>query len=102
MNGEMIRFTAPVKTVFIEEGYDPAYFVALPEDAAALIAEYKLSTGKRGGFGSLRVTASIGGSRWSTTLNSRAGTWSLPIKKPVRLAEGILEGARVTVELELP
>lgn len=102
MSGETVRFSAPVQTVFIEEGYDPAYFVVLPEEAAALIVEYKLSTGKRGGFGSLRVTASIGGSRWSTTLNSRAGSWSLPIKKPVRLAEGIVEGASVEVELELP
>lgn len=101
MSDRAIRFTAPVKTVFIEEGYDPAYFVVLPEDAAARIVEYKLSTGKRGGFGSLRVTATIGGSRWSTTLNSRAGIWSLPIRKPVRLAEGIAEGAPVAVELEL-
>lgn len=101
MSNETVSFTAPVKTVFIEEGYDPAYFVVLPDEAAALVVEYKLRTGKRGGFGSLRVTATIGESRWSTTLNSRAGSWSLPIKKPVRLAEAIEEGAPVEVELEL-
>ena len=102
MAGDTIRFSAPVETVFIEEGFDPAYFVTLPEDAAALVAEYKLATGKRGGFGSLRVTATIGGTSWSTTLNSHAGTFTLPIKKPVRLAEGLAEGDTVEVALELP
>jgi len=99
---ETVRFSAPVATVFIEEGYDPAFFVTLPEDAAALVAEYRLATGKRSGFGSLHVTATIGGTTWSTTLNSKAGTWSLPIRKPVRLAEDLVEGTTVDVELELP
>ncbi len=101
MVGETIRFSAPVETVFIEEGFDPAYFVTLPEDAAALVAEYKLATGKRGGFGSLRVSATIGKTSWSTTLNSRSGTFTLPIKKPVRLAEGLAEGDMIVVALEL-
>lgn len=101
MQGETIRFSAPVETVFIEEGFDPAYFVTLPDEAAAMVAEYKLVTGKRGGFGSLRVTATIGGTRWSTTLNSRAGSYSLPIKKPVRVAEGLAEGDVIDVELAL-
>ena len=99
---ETIRFSAPVETVFIEEGFDPAFFVTLPDDAAGSVSQYRLITGKRGGFGSLRVTARIGGSKWSTTLNSRAGNWSLPIKKPVRLAEKLAEGETVHVELELP
>ena len=102
MSTEAVRFGAPVETVFIEEGYDPAYFVTLPEEAAALVSEFKLSTGKRGTFGSLRVNATIGGTSWSTTLNAKAGNYSLPIKKPVRLAEGIEEGAVIAVELELP
>jgi hypothetical protein len=102
MKGETIRFSSPIESVFIEEGYDPAYYVRLPEEAAALVAEYKLATGKRGGFGALRVTATIGGSIWNTTLNSRAGDWSLPIRKPVRLAEGLAEGDVVEVKLELP
>jgi hypothetical protein len=101
MQGELIRFRAPVETVFIEEGFDPAYFVTLPDDAAALVAEFKLATGKRGGFGSLRVDATIGATSWSTTLNSRAGSYTLPVKKPVRVAEGLTEGDIINVELEL-
>lgn len=102
MPGDPIHFSAPVETVFIEEGFDPAYFITLPDDAAASVAEYKLATGKRGGFGSLRVNATVGATCWSTTLNSRAGTFTLPIKKPVRLAEGLVEGDMIEVELELP
>lgn len=98
---DTIRFSAPVQTIFIEEGYDPAYYVTLPADAAALVAEYKLATGKRGGFGSLRVCARIGGSKWDTTLNAKAGSYSLPIKKPVRVAEGLAKGDVAMVELEL-
>jgi hypothetical protein len=96
-----IRFSAPVETVLIEEGFDPAYFVTLPDDVGAMVAEHKLATGKRGGFGSLRVNATIGVTSWSTTLNSRAGTYSLPIKKLVRLAEGLAEGDMIEVGLEL-
>lgn len=98
---EAIRFTAPVETVFIEEGFDPAHFVTLPEEVAALVAERKLATGRRGGFGSMRVAARIGSSAWQTTLNSRAGVWTLPLKKPVRIAEGFAEGDEVEVELAL-
>jgi hypothetical protein len=60
-----------------------------------------LATGKRGGFGSLRVNATVGATSWSTTLNSRAGAFTLPIKKPVRLAEGLAEGDMIEVGLEL-
>ncbi len=101
MHNKTIRFSAAVETVFIEEGFDPAYFLTLPEEAAALIAEHKLATGKRGGFGSLRVAVTIGSSSWNTTLNSRAGTFSLPIRKPVRLALALVEGDMIDVELEL-
>jgi len=101
MQGELMHFSAPVETVFIEEGFDPAYFVTLPDEVAAIVAEYKLATSNRGGFGSLRVTATIGGSTWSTTLNARAGSYSLPIKKPVRVAEGLAEGDVVEVDLVL-
>lgn len=98
---EPIVFAASVETVFIEEGFDPAYFVTLPEEAAAMISENRLATGKRGGFGSMRVTARIGGRVWETTLNSQQGGWSLPIKKPVRLAEDLAEGDMIDVELQL-
>ena len=66
-----------------------------PTEAAALL-------GKRRGFGSVRVTARIGESAWQTSLFPRkTGGWFLPIKKPVRLAEGLDFGDEVEGELEL-
>jgi hypothetical protein len=48
------------------------------------------------------VTVQVGSSRWQTSLfPQKAGGWFLPIKKPVRLAEGLEEGEPVAVELEL-
>lgn len=94
-----VRFAAPVETVFIEEGFDPAYFVSLPTDASERIAAICLGDGGRRAFGSVRVEATIGGSTWKTSLNARGSGWTLPIKKPVRLAEAIEEGALVNVVL---
>lgn len=90
-----VRFTAPVETAFIEESFDPAFFLALPEDANAQIAAIALASGARRAFGAVKVEAQIGASVWRTTLNAKAGAWSLPIRKPVRLAEGLAEGMMV-------
>ena len=98
---EAIRFSAEVETVFIEEGFDPAYFVTLPGEAAALVTEHRLATGKRGGFGSIRASVRIGESKWETTLNVKDSVWTLPIKKPIRLAEGLEQGAVIDLAMTL-
>jgi hypothetical protein len=104
---DSVRFTAPLETAFIEEGYDPAYFVAVIGEAGEQIAGYelgrRLELGKRRGFGSVKVEARVGGSRWKTSLFPRKGGdgWFLPLKKPVRLAEGLMEGDQIAVELTL-
>lgn len=87
-----VRFEATVETVFIEEGFDPAYFVALPEAANAEVAAISLADGGKRAFGAVKVEARIGSSVWTTKLNDKAGEWTLPIRKPVRLAEGLAEG----------
>lgn len=102
-----VRFSAPLETAFIEEGYDPAYFVAVTGAAAEQVAGHelgrRLEMGTRRGFGSVKVEVRIGGSRWKTSLFPRKGSdgWFLPIKKPVRLAERLIEGDEVEVELSL-
>jgi hypothetical protein len=56
----------------------------------------------RKGFGSLRVRATIGGSTWETSIfPSSSGAYLLPVKKPVRRAEGLEAGDVVEVRLEL-
>lgn len=55
-----------------------------------------------GGFGSLKVTARIGDTTFRTSLfPSKEMGWLLPVKASVRRAEGIGEGDRVAVTLEV-
>jgi Domain of unknown function (DUF1905) len=85
------------------QGEGPAawYFLTLPDEAAA---EVKLATlGMRRGFGSVKVEAAIGGSRWSTSLfpDTRTGSYLLPVKVAVRRAEGLDAGSVARVSLTL-
>ncbi|PKB19071.1 uncharacterized protein DUF1905 [Novosphingobium kunmingense] len=53
-----------------------------------------------GGFGSLKVSATIGETAFSTSVfPSKAEGWILPVKASVRKAEGLAEGDAVTVDL---
>jgi len=106
MSADTVRFSAPLQSVVIEEGYDPMAFVAVTGETGEAVAAHELARrlelGKRRGFGSVKVTVQLGESRWQTSLfPQKTGGWFLPIKKPVRLAEGLEEGDTVEVELEL-
>jgi hypothetical protein len=90
----------------IEDGYDPIGWVALTGEAAEAVAAHelvrRLELGKRRGFGSVKVTARVGGSEWQTSLfPQKTGGWFLPVKKPVRLAERLDFGDAVEGDLEL-
>lgn len=103
---ERVRFTGPIRTYLIEEGYDPAHFIAVTGEAAEQVAGYELARrlelGKRRGFGSVKVEVRLGGSTWKTSLFPLKGEgWFLPLKKPVRVTEGLAEGDVVEVELTL-
>lgn len=55
-----------------------------------------------GGFGSLKVRATIGDSQFATSVfPSKSEGWLLPVKASVRKAEGIGDGDAVTVLLEV-
>jgi len=73
------------------------YFVSLPFDVADRIDE----AGPRPGFGSVRVEVSVGSSTWRTSVfpSATERTFVLPVKKAVRLAEGLVEGGPCTVRL---
>ena len=74
------------------------YFVSLPTGLADAIRDEHgpLSSG----FGSIKVSVRIGSSRWETSVfpDRRRGTYLLPVKKSVRLAEGLDAGDTVLVE----
>ena len=57
----------------------------------------------RRGFGSIRVTARIGKTKWKTSIfpDKHSGTYLLPLKAAVRRAEGIDAGDTITLHLEM-
>ena len=77
------------------------HFVTLPFETADEIDE--LTTTTQRGFGSVRVHVTIGGSTWSTSLfpATSAESYVLPVKKTVRVAEGLEAGDPVDVEIVL-
>lgn len=74
------------------------YFVDVPEELSELLRELQPP---RRGFGTVRVNGTVGGTSWRTSIvPAAAGTYSLPLKRVVRDAEGIVEGGPVAVRLE--
>lgn len=80
------------------------HFVTIDGESGAAIAAYAAARGlsRRGGFASLRVTATIGATAWQTSIfpSRDPPGWLLPVKASVRKAEGLAEGAPCTVTLE--
>ena len=77
------------------------HFVSLPEQVADEIDG--MSSGKRVGFGSVRVEVTIGSSTWRTSVfpDTKRGTYVLPVKKAVRVAEALEAGSTATIELSV-
>ncbi|TCC12348.1 DUF1905 domain-containing protein [Kribbella soli] len=76
------------------------YFVTVPEDISDEITD--LTEGRRKGFGSVRVTVTVGTTTWQTSVfPTKTGTYVLPVKKPVRTAENLTEGTPVETQLTL-
>jgi hypothetical protein len=91
------QFSAPL---WLYPGEGSWYFVTVPEDISDEITD--LTEGRRKGFGSVRVTVTVGASTWQTSVfPTKSGTYMLPIKKPIRTAENLLEGTPVDTQLEL-
>jgi hypothetical protein len=93
-----MRFRAPL---WMHHGEGAWHFVTLPP---GLADEIDILAGPdRAGFGSVRVQVTIGQTTWSTSLfpDTNAGSFVLPVKKPVRQAEALEDGDEVDVELEL-
>jgi hypothetical protein len=59
--------------------------------------------GRTGGFGSIKVKATIGTTSWRTSVfpHRESGGFMLPVKASVRKAEGIKSGDTVDVVLEV-
>lgn len=77
------------------------FFVTLPHEIADDIDERTGDT--RRGFGSVRVEVTVGSTTWNTSIfpDTRSESFVLPVKKAVRLTEGLDEGTAVAVRLTL-
>lgn len=88
-------------TAVLREHVGPAawHFLTLPPELADDVREF--GAGARTGFGSVRVTATVGSTTWRTSVfpDATSRSYLLPVKKPVRTAEGLRAGDRVRVEL---
>jgi len=76
------------------------YFITVPKKDSALI---KANSGKRKGWGAVRVKATIGGSTWSTSVfpYSEQNAYILPVKAEIRKSENLREGKQVDVVLQI-
>lgn len=98
--GNDFTLTAPLKVMRGNEGVESAYLEFGGAQAERIAAEAlaQRAGGVKLHFGSFKVMAAIGGTRWPSGLYpQKDGTWFLPVKKPVRVAEGLAEGDEVTV-----
>jgi len=96
----MERFTFTGE-VWRHDGSDAWHFLTLPD---AVADEIRASNeGAHRPFGSLPVRVTMGANEWSTSLftDRRRGTYLLPVKASVRVAQGIEEGDEVTTSIEI-
>jgi hypothetical protein len=70
------------------------------EALAATAVMSRLETGRRAGWGAVKVEVTIGETRWRTSaFPSKTQGWMVPIKAAVRKAEGLIEGEPFTLTL---
>ena len=92
------RFTAPLWQW--QARRDEWFFVSVPEDMSDEISAR--SEGLTGGFNSVPVQVQVGVTTWRTSIfPGGEGRYWLPMKKAVRVAEGIERDSTVDVTIEL-
>ena len=76
------------------------HFLTIPEDLSGEFRAQSLL--RRGGFGSVRVEARIGGVTWRTSVfPQKSGGFILPVKADVRRRADIAAGDNVDLTLEI-
>ncbi len=63
----------------------------------------RLELGSRRGFGSVKVIAGIGDTEWKSSVfpQNKSREWILLVSKKVMKAEGLAQGSKVNLRLEL-
>ena len=83
------------------------HFLTLTGEVAeaihALALMRRLEAGRKRGWGSMKVRATVGDTSWDTSIfpAKEMGGWLLPVKVAVRKAEGLIAEVMVTVKVVL-
>jgi hypothetical protein len=93
-----IKFKAKV---WLYKGNGAWHFITVPQEQSDQIRY--LSINKRAGWGSVRVSVTIGNTNWQTSVfpSKELGAYILPIKAEVRTNEGIKIDQTIKMILEL-
>jgi len=80
------------------------HFIGVAPDVAAALdgtaLMRRLESGRRAGFGAVKLTVRIGATQWCTSaFPIRETGWSIPVSAKVRKAEGLVAGDSVDVTL---
>ncbi|MEL0253297.1 MAG: DUF1905 domain-containing protein [Novosphingobium sp.] len=71
------------------------------EALSATALMHRLETGRRSGWGSVKVEARVGETAWRTSaFPSKEQGWIVPIKAAVRKGEGLIEGEPFELDLQ--
>jgi hypothetical protein len=85
--------------IFQWRGPAPYFYVAVPDDDSADIRE--VAAAVTYGWGVVPVTVRVGVTEWTTSLFPKDGRYLVPLKDRIRRAEGLEDGATITVRLSL-
>ena len=79
-------------------GPAPFYFIPTP---AKFTAEFKaIAAQKSYGWGVLYANITLGDEYWKTTLMPKDGSYLIPVRKVIRLAQNLGVGKKVTVTVD--
>ncbi|MEX1021239.1 MAG: DUF1905 domain-containing protein [Litorilinea sp.] len=91
-----LKFTG---NIWFWKGPAPFYFVTVPPPECEELRA--ISPTVTYGWGMIPVTAKIGKTAWTTALFPKDGSYIVPIKTRIRVAEELDEDDTVTIELEV-
>ena len=101
---DTLSFTAPLTRWQGDRGtYHLLVITGEPAEALAMHARLRrLEYGRQRGFGSVKVTARIGDTEWSTSVfpQRQSTEWVLLVSRKVMQAEGLAEGDPVALVLD--
>lgn len=86
-------------TPWMYQGQAAWCFVTIPKETSAIIK--KTYGTKRVGWGSIRVTVTVGTTTWETSIfpDSKSASYVLPLKAAVRKKEQIITGRPLAFQL---